>query len=220
MQYFGGKEASGTYQRIINMIPPHKTYIEPFLGGGAIWRLKKPAEKSIVLDLDEDAIAQAKLQKIPRTSVLAKTGIEFLESYQWKGNEFVYADPPYMISTRTSNHRYKHELTNTEHLRLLKIIKKIPAPVLISGYYSPLYERELKKWEHVTFTATTRGRTKRKEYLWRNYPQPTQLHDYRYLGTDYIDRQRIHRKISRWINRLKKLPPLERQAILESLQDR
>lgn len=34
--YFGGKAGSGTYQTIINQIPPHRVYIEPFVGGGAI----------------------------------------------------------------------------------------------------------------------------------------------------------------------------------------
>lgn len=43
MPYLGGKSQAGTYQRIINLIPPHDVYIEPFLGGGAIARLKRPA---------------------------------------------------------------------------------------------------------------------------------------------------------------------------------
>lgn len=36
MSYFGGKAQDGVYQTIINQIPPHQIYIEPFLGGGAI----------------------------------------------------------------------------------------------------------------------------------------------------------------------------------------
>ena len=55
--YFGGKGASGTYQTIINEIPPHDNYIEPFLGAGNILRRKLPA-KSINkgLDLDKNII--------------------------------------------------------------------------------------------------------------------------------------------------------------------
>jgi site-specific DNA-adenine methylase len=38
MKYPGGKNSDGTYQFIINHIPPHETYIEGFLGSGAIIR--------------------------------------------------------------------------------------------------------------------------------------------------------------------------------------
>lgn len=34
MTYKGGKAGAGVYQQIINQIPPHDVYIEPFLGGG------------------------------------------------------------------------------------------------------------------------------------------------------------------------------------------
>ena len=50
MPYFGGKSLSGIYQKLINMIPPHKTYIEPFLGGGAVLKFKRPALVSIGID--------------------------------------------------------------------------------------------------------------------------------------------------------------------------
>lgn len=35
--YLGGKNGSGVYQAIINLLPPHDTYIEGFLGTGAEW---------------------------------------------------------------------------------------------------------------------------------------------------------------------------------------
>src|SRR5688572_3474999 len=34
MAYPGGKGAAGVHQRVINQIPSHKLYIEPFLGAG------------------------------------------------------------------------------------------------------------------------------------------------------------------------------------------
>lgn len=52
MKYFGGKGGSGVYQRIISLMPPHRLYIEPFLGGGAILRMKRPAHQSIGIDLN------------------------------------------------------------------------------------------------------------------------------------------------------------------------
>jgi DNA adenine methylase len=49
--YPGGKNGAGVYQTIINLMPPHQVYIEPFLGGGAIMRLKRPAQLNIGIDL-------------------------------------------------------------------------------------------------------------------------------------------------------------------------
>jgi len=46
MRYDGGKGAMGCAQWIINQIPPHRVYIEPFLGGGAVLRLKAPAPET------------------------------------------------------------------------------------------------------------------------------------------------------------------------------
>src|SRR5216684_1286815 len=57
MAYPGGKNGAGVYQRIISLMPPHRVYIEPFLGGGAVWRLKLPAAVNIGLDLDPRVIA-------------------------------------------------------------------------------------------------------------------------------------------------------------------
>ena len=56
MAYPGGKNGSGVYQTIINLMPPHEVYIEPFLGAGAVMRLKRPAARNIGIDLDPEAL--------------------------------------------------------------------------------------------------------------------------------------------------------------------
>lgn len=43
MSYLGSKAASGVYQKIIAEMPPHDTYIETHLGGGAVMLRKPPA---------------------------------------------------------------------------------------------------------------------------------------------------------------------------------
>lgn len=58
MPYPGGKNGSGVYQTIINRMPPHDVYVEPFLGGGAILRLKRSARLNIGVDLDPDPLAR------------------------------------------------------------------------------------------------------------------------------------------------------------------
>ena len=56
MSYPGGKNGSGVHQRIINLIPPHRVYIEGCVGSGAILRTKRPASASYAIDLDPAAI--------------------------------------------------------------------------------------------------------------------------------------------------------------------
>jgi len=53
--YFGSKATSGLCQPLIAMMPPHDTYIESHLGGGAIMKRKAPAQRNI--GIDRDALA-------------------------------------------------------------------------------------------------------------------------------------------------------------------
>ena len=54
--YFGSKATSGLCQPLIAMIPPHDTYIETHLGGGAIMKRKPAALRNIGIDRDARAL--------------------------------------------------------------------------------------------------------------------------------------------------------------------
>lgn len=53
--YYGGK--SGMAALIVSMMPPHRVYIEPFFGSGAVYFQKPPAVHEIVNDLDGAVVA-------------------------------------------------------------------------------------------------------------------------------------------------------------------
>ena len=73
MTYPGGKAGAGVYQTIINLMPWHAVYIEPFLGGGAVMRLKRPSLVNIGMDLDDAAVKGFKLLSSPLLAGSAET---------------------------------------------------------------------------------------------------------------------------------------------------
>jgi hypothetical protein len=248
VSYPGGKNGSGVYQAIINRMPPHEVYIEPFLGGGAILRLKRPAALNIGLDLDEQVIdGWIRSSELAGTSALAISrdtagrivtlgerrrspdlaiyrfihgdGIAFLGSYAFTGRELVYCDPPYLMSTRSGKRLYQHEMSDVDHRRLLRVLQDLPCAVMISGYSSVLYAQMLKGWNATSFPASTRGGHQAAEWLWSNFERPVVLHDYRYLGDGFRERERIKRKKLRWVRKLERMPVLERQALLAAIAD-
>ena len=222
MTYPGGKNKSGVYQTIINQMPPHRTYIEAFLGGGAIMRMKRPAMASIGIDSDARAIAEFMNQPdLVSTKLIVADALVFLANIHFCGDDLVYLDPPYLMSTRSSQRPiYRHEFnTEEDHAELLALIKRLPCMVMLSGYYSDLYADALQGWRTLSYQAMTRGGTPATEWLWMNYPEPLELHDYRYLGVDFRERERIKRKRERWRARLRRIPASERYAILSVLAD-
>ena len=52
--YPGGKSGAGIFQRLINLIPPHKILIVPFAGKCGVVRNIRPADHTIVIDADPD----------------------------------------------------------------------------------------------------------------------------------------------------------------------
>ena len=224
--YPGGKAGDGVYQTIINQIPPHDVYIEAFAGGGAILRKKRPARvSSIAIEIDAGPAAALSELEIPGLTVMIGDAISLVpaciaNSGVAAGKVFVYCDPPYLFDVRTSGAMYVHEFgLERDHRRLLALIKALDCMVMISGYWSELYARELSGWRTVSFNAVVRSGEVRREWLWMNYPEPLALHDYTYLGENYRERERIKRKARRWRERFRGLDRLERRAILWGLRE-
>jgi site-specific DNA-adenine methylase len=221
MAYPGGKGGSGVYQAIINQMPPHRIYIEAFLGNGSVMRNKRPAAANIGIDLDAAVISFWKGDEVPGLQLIQADAVKWVASNPATDDTLVYCDPPYLMSTRRQQrHIYRCELEQPEqHEDLLKIVKGLDCMVMISGYYSELYADQLAGWRAIQYTAQTRGGRPATEWLWMNYPKPLHLHDYRYLGDNFRERERISRKRKRWIERLHRMEDSERYSLLSAIQD-
>ncbi len=209
--YFGSKAASGLFQNIIGLMPPHETYIETHLGGGAVMRRKPPAAHNIGIDIDPQALADFECDYPVR--LINDCAHHFLANHPFTGTELVYCDPPYL--ERTSSRRYRFDYTKQDHLELLEQVKALPCPVIVSGYPSPLYDERLGDWKTVELQAMTWGGV-RTEKLWFNYT-PERLHWAAYAGRNFTDRQRIKRKAQRWGEKYRALPQAERLAVMAAI---
>lgn len=54
ISYYGGKQ--NLVSTILPLIPEHRTYVEPFVGGGAIFWAKQPSESEIINDYNRELI--------------------------------------------------------------------------------------------------------------------------------------------------------------------
>ncbi len=214
--YPGCKTTQGIPQWIINRIPPHRVYVEAFLGSGAIWERIAPAPVSIGIDLDEHVVAAWK--NVPDIRVAHGCSIEWLRLHGPSMDEswFIYCDPPYLADRRVY---YNEEMMDRDvHAALLCVLQSLPARVLISGYPTRLYDTMLKGWTTEQRSVFYHS-TDQVEQIWYNYPRPTLLHDYQYLGEDKAERRKNKTRVSRWINGLHRMSIEEREQMLQAIRN-
>jgi DNA adenine methylase len=216
MRYPGGK--GRLYQRLISLIPPHRVYIEAFAGGASILRHKRPAPQNIAVERDLAGLSLWAKHRPPGAVLVCADALSFLENYPFRGDEFVYCDPPYLPSARRRRRVYRFELSEEQHSELLKILCALPCQVMLSGYPSDLYAVMLEGWTCELFKARTHA-SWATECVWFNYPKPALLHDARFLGEDFRERHTIRRRLARIQRRLRSLSASEKGELLFWLTD-
>jgi hypothetical protein len=89
---------------------------------------------------------------------------------------------------------------------------------MISHYPCELYDNELAGWIWHDYKSMTRHGLA-DERIYMNYPTPTVLHDYSYIGTNFTKRQTLKRSKTNILNKLDRLDPLLRNAVLAEINE-
>lgn len=246
----------GMAKEIVSLMPPHRSYLEPFFGSGAVLFNKPPSAIETINDLDGNIVNFFKVlreqpdkladyismtpyarevfndahenrgnndfERAYKFAIRSKMGHGF-KTYQKTGfkidvyarersycvscwnrlpgdlleaaerlkevqiehqpaldlirkfnhdNVLIYADPPYLLETRGGK-QYRHEMTEQDHVDLLAALLKHKGPVILSGYASELYDRELRGWSWISRKAYNQNADQRTEVLWCNFEVPS-----------------------------------------------
>ncbi len=246
----------GLAPQIVSLMPPHRSYLEPFFGSGAVLFNKPPSPIETVNDLDGDIVnfftvlreqpevlasrialtpyardvfddahenqGADPLDRAYQFAIRSKMGHGFKTNQKtgfkidvyarersycvscWNrlpgdlleaaqrlkcvqienrpalelirrfnhNNVLIYADPPYLLETRGGK-QYRHEMTEQDHLELLEALKQHSGSVILSGYPSEMYDRELRGWSRITRKSYNQNADQRTEALWCNFEIPS-----------------------------------------------
>lgn len=119
---------------------------------------------------------RAAASRIANVSLECRPALDVITDYGRHAEVLVYADPPYLGTTRSSR-QYRVEMSHeAEHRELAEALRACKSAVVLSGYASPLYEQLYGDWFQVEIsTYTGQGNhvdgarnDRRTEVLWVN----------------------------------------------------
>lgn len=118
-----------------------------------------------------DRLLQAAL-RLKQVQIENRPALDLIRKYNYD-NVLIYADPPYLLNTRGGK-QYRHEMNDQDHLDLLAALVKHKGIVMVSGYPSEMYDRELRGWYKIHKKSYNQNADARTEVLWCNFvPIPT-----------------------------------------------
>jgi DNA adenine methylase len=260
IKYYGGKHYIAKY--LLEIIPKHNLYIEPFFGGGNMFFSKPPSKMEIINDLSDNIFSlykviadENKYKQLQHRLELTPYHAKFRDDYKQKLNEkltiedrafyylyvnrtsfngvggfsctklvrnnmirsvsdylsliphleeihnrlrnavvenkdaleliqkyddndvFFYLDPPYIQSTRRSNQKYMIEMSDEDHERMINLILKSKAKIMLSGYDNEIYNNLVENgWNRLELESPN-SCSDATEYVWINYDIPHDTKD-------------------------------------------
>lgn len=104
-----------------------------------------------------DRLKQAQIECMPAIDLIRRFN---------RPDVLIYADPPYLLSTRKMKKQYAYEMSEADHIELLETLIQHKGPVLISGYDNDLYDSFLQNWDKFQIETTAEKGLHRIETLW------------------------------------------------------
>lgn len=116
---------------------------------------------------DLPARIRATIARLKDAEIESVPALALIERYKTV-DTLIYADPPYVLSTRKGVKLYAHEMTDQDHLALLDTLDRHPGPAILSGYHCDLYDARLAHWAVRERTMLAEKGQTRTEVLWLN----------------------------------------------------
>ena len=115
-------------------------------------------------------------ERLRRVELRNMPAADFIRKYDHPRALF-YCDPPPMHQTRSSTGEYgANEMTETQHFDLLKLLSHIKGKFMLSGYPSPMYDGDAKRFgwnchqrEIDNKASSAKSKQKKIECVWTNY---------------------------------------------------
>lgn len=119
-----------------------------------------------------DKILQA-AERLRGVQIENKPAVELIQRFNFS-NVLIYADPPYVLSTRHGK-QYRCEMNDKAQEELLDVLLVHRGPVLLSGYESDLYNNRLRGWHREETVCYSQVCSKKREILWMNFEPDRQM---------------------------------------------
>lgn len=173
----GGK--SKLAKKIINRIPEHTTYVEPFVGGGSIFFKKPPSQVEVINDLDKDVSLFYKATKVIDHDDVKNINMDhsksrfekfkeskptnlkdqfektlYMNKNSWASNMKSYAPKGEGTTIKNKFPYYQMRLqdVNVHSQNFLDVIKKYDSPTTFNYLDPPYYEVSKDCYNHESLT--------------------------------------------------------------------
>lgn len=106
-------------------------------------------------------------KKINKTIILNSNAFDVIKNLD-EENSLIYLNPSFIPNEKEKNKNVENlKMTIDDHIQLLNLVKNARGKVIINGYSSPLYNRNLKEWR-VKKKNNVSSKSK-MQVLWMNY---------------------------------------------------